>query len=125
MRYLDLNIVAAEHLLGSWDVLERPGGHVSDTSVFATCTKVIFQQNGSVVVTDGGTKTGRWELFKETEIIYNPQLNFTFTEEEGVLNAIITRYREDDEEDYLSRKVTFYFTSGMELVLEQKANIPA
>ncbi|MBK0404034.1 hypothetical protein I5M27_13650 [Adhaeribacter sp. BT258] len=124
MRYLDLNIIATEHLLGSWDVLERPGGQVSDTSVFATCSKVVFQNKGSVIVTDGTAKTGHWELFKETEIIYNPQLNFTFSEEEGVLNAIITRYREDDEEDYFSRKVTFYFTSGMELVLEQKAENP-
>ena len=124
MRYLDLNIISAEHLLGSWDVLERPSGRVSDTSEFATCEQVVFQDNGSVVVKNSAVKTGSWELFKETEIIYNPQLNFTFTAEEGIINAIITRFREDEEEDYLSRKVTLYFNTGMELVLEQKAGLP-
>ena len=124
MRYLDLNILAAEHLLGSWDVLERPNGVASDTSVFAACRQVVFQDNGSVVVVGEAIKTGRWEIFKETEIIYNPQLHFNLGPEEADLNAIITRYREDNEDGTFSRKVTLYFTSGLELVLEQKSDHP-
>ena len=120
MRYLDLNIVTVSHLFGSWEVLERPGGTVSDTSVFASCTRITFKESGDVEVEGGRTETGKWEMFKETEIIYNPQLIFNFRPEEETINAIITRYREDDEENHHSLKVTLYFTSGLELVLERK-----
>ena len=78
-----------------------------------------------MMVEGSKNESGKWEMFKETEIIYNPQLNFTFSSEEETLNAIITRYREDDEPDYLSLKMTLYFTSGLELVLERKTNLPA
>jgi len=125
VRYLDLNILTAQNLFGSWEVLERPGGQATDTSVFATCTRVVFQVSGDLEVQNGGQLSGKWDFFKETEIIYNPQLNLTFNTSEEVLNAIITRYREDDEENYLSRKVTLYFNSGLELVLEQKVENPA
>lgn len=124
MRYLDLNILTAQHLFGSWNVLERPGS-ATDASVFATCTQVVFEVSGDLEVQNGSSQRGKWEIFKETEIIYNPQLNFTFKGQEEVLNAIITRYREDDEEGYVSRKVTLYFNSGLELVLEQKITNPA
>ena len=106
-------------------MLDRPGGTLSDTSVFATCTRVDFLASGDLQVENGGLETGKWEIFKETEIIYNPQLNFTFSPDTETLNAIITRFREDDEADHISRKVTLYFTSGLELVLEQKAQNPA
>lgn len=124
MRYLDLNILTVSHLFGSWEVLERPTGAGTDSSVFAACSRVIFKESGEVWVEGGRSETGRWEMFKEDEIIYNPQLNFTFSTEDETLNAIITRYREDDEPTYLSLKMTLYFTSGLELVLERKTDLP-
>lgn len=125
MRYLDLNILTVSHLFGSWEVLERPGGTGTDNSVFASCSQVTFNESGDVMI--GGSKnvSGKWQMFKENEIIYNPQLNFTFSADEETLNAIITRYREDDEPTYLSLKMTLYFTSGLELVLERKTDLPA
>ena len=125
MRYLDLNILTVNHLYGSWEVLERPGGTGMDESLFISCSKVTFKESGDVMVEGGKPETGKWEMFKEDEIIYNPQLNFTFSTEEETLNAIITRYREDDEPTYLSLKMTLYFNSGLELVLERKTDLPA
>ena len=125
MRYLDLNILTVSHLYGSWEVLERPVGSEADDSVFASCGRVIFKESGDVMVEGNKNESGKWEMFKENEIIYNPQLNFTFSAEEETLNAIITRYREDDEPTYLSLKMTLYFTSGLELVLERKTDLPA
>jgi len=125
VRYLDLNILTVSHLFGSWEILERPVGAGTDSSVFATCSKIVFKESGDVQVEGNKNETGKWEMFKETEIIYNPQLNFTFSSEEETLNAIITRYREDDEPTYLSLKMTLYFTSGLELVLERKTDLPA
>ena len=78
-------------------MLDRPGGTASDTSVFASCNQVEFLASGDIHVDNGSRETGKWEIFKETEIIYNPQLNFTFSPESETLNAIITRFREDDE----------------------------
>jgi hypothetical protein len=125
VRYLDLNILTVNHLFGSWEVNERPSGTDADTSVFASCRKVTFKESGDILVEGESNETGKWEMFKETEIIYNPQLNFTFKPEEEVLNAIITRYREDEETGNLSLKVTLYFNSGLELVLERKTELPA
>lgn len=125
MRYLDLNSLTVSHLFGGWQVLERPGGSVADDSVFASCSHLTFKESGDLVVEGSHNETGKWEMFKETEIIYNPQLNFHFKPDEPTLNAIITRYREDDEENQLSLKVTLYFTSGLELVLERKVPNPS
>ena len=126
MRYLDLNILTVQHLIGSWTVLEKPGGTAMDTSFFATCSELVIEQSGIFQATNGGTHSGRWEMFKEEEIIYNPQLNFTTGADSEVLNAIITRYREDQENDAQGNeietiKLTIYFNSGLELVLGRNA----
>ena len=89
MRYLDLNILTVNHLFGSWEVLERPGGTDMDESLFISCSKVTFKESGDVIVEGGNSKTGKWEMFKEDEIIYNPQLNFIFSSEDETLNAVI------------------------------------
>ena len=125
MRYLDLNILTVSHLFGSWEVLERPVGSDSDDSVFAACSRITFKESGDLIIEGDKNETGKWDMFKETEIIYNPQLNFIFKPEDEILNAIITRYREDDEPTHLSLKMTLYFTSGLELVLERKTDLPA
>ncbi len=127
MRYLDLNILTVQHLIGSWAVLEKPGGAAADTSIFAACSQLDFAMGGTFQVTNGGTQTGRWEMFKEEEIIYNPQLNFTIGTDEEVLNAIITRFREDQEDDGKgtiteTQTMTIYFNSGLELVLGRSVN---
>jgi hypothetical protein len=125
VRYLDLNIVTAEHLSGTWEVLERLGGQASEVSPLSACNRISFLGKGKLQVENSKMETGTWEFFKETEIIYNPQLNFGFKNQPEVINAIITRFREDEEEEELSLKVTLYFTSGLELVLEQKKAKPA
>ena len=96
----------------------------TDDSVFASCSGVTFNESGDLMVEGNKNVSGKWEMFKEDEIIYNPQLNFNFNPEEETLNAIITRYREDDEPTYLSLKMTLYFNSGLELVLERKTDLP-
>ena len=114
MKYLDLNSLMPSQLFGTWKTLERFTGQSAD-SFFQSTATLDLNQDGTFVSRNGSTAQGRWEMFRENEIIYNPQLNF-FNDTPEPLNAIITRFREDEEEEGTTQKMTLYFSSGLEIV---------
>lgn len=118
MKYLDLNTLPARLLHGTWKTMELfPGSNPGDSFFLYTST-LILQPNGTFNSLNGREVTGKWEMFRETEIIYNPQLNF-FTDQPEPQNAIITRFREDSKNETTIYQMTIYFDSGLELVLER------
>lgn len=115
MKYLDLNSLTASQLIGNWKTLERFTGNTEANSFFLNTNSLELRLDGTFVSLNGREVEGRWEMFRENEIIYNPQLNFMVGEEEP-LNAIITRFREDEEAEGTTQKLTLYFSSGLEIV---------
>lgn len=117
MIYLDLNAITAEDLLGKWVVSERFEGHSQAEEIFARSTDLILMANDKLKTINDETISGKWHLFRETEIIYNPQLRFSFNKTDQDFKAMITRLSEAEADDEITRTLTLYFTSGLELVL--------
>ncbi len=118
MSYIKLDEVTEDHLVGAWKVKHR---HTSSTNVdqlFARCNLVKFLDNRgfSTITQDGKRKKGKWEIIREKEMIYNPQVKFYLGKKVAV-NSIITNLQSEEDDHY---KLILYFDSGIELVLEKE-----
>ena len=116
MGYIDLNIITKEHLLGTWQV-ETRFDNKQTASIFSRNYFLIFEP-GAYVSRNGEEIKGKWELVREQEVIYNPQVSF-YRDAEQIGNAIITRLLNVVEEDKAVQRLTLYFTNGLELILKK------
>ncbi|MDB5253590.1 MAG: hypothetical protein JWP27_2759 [Flaviaesturariibacter sp.] len=117
MHYIDLNAITEEHIRGHWQVNSRVVNSDSKNSLFAD-VRIIEIQPDHYRSVNGKERTGKWQVMREEEIIYNPQLKF-FIDGDEVGNAIITRLRYEQEEGGEVYKLTLYFHTGLELVLHR------
>ena len=117
MSYIKLDEVTAEHLVGVWKVKQRHTNSTNVGEIFARCATVKFLETGSfsTVAQDGKLKKGKWEIIREKEMIYNPQVKFNLARKNFV-NSIITNMMAEEENP---SKLILYFDSGIELVLEK------
>ena len=117
MSYIKLDEVSENHLLGVWKVKHRLTNNTNSSQLFARCDCVKFTEKKgfSTITQDGKLKKGTWQIIRESEMIYNPQVKFQLAKKVQV-NSIITNLMAVDEDHY---KLILYFDSGLELVLEK------
>ncbi|RYZ20634.1 MAG: hypothetical protein EOO16_16025 [Chitinophagaceae bacterium] len=120
MHYIDLNAITEEHVRGNWEVASRVVNPESQQSLFAD-VRIIEIQPDHYRSVNGKERKGMWQVVREEEIIYNPQLKF-FIDGVEVGNAIITRLRFDQAENGNVYKLTLYFHTGLELMLQKQAD---
>ncbi|RYY90817.1 MAG: hypothetical protein EOO15_00980 [Chitinophagaceae bacterium] len=116
MHYIDLNLITEEHICGTWEVFSKTLNG-SMANVFADIRRIDIQP-GHYRSVNGRERTGEWSVFREKDIIYNPQLKF-FVEGEQVGNAIVTRLMLERAMVGEVHKLTLYFNTGLELVLHK------
>jgi len=118
MSYIKLDDVTEEHLIGAWVVKNRQANSSNVGQLFARCNCLKFQKNNSFATTtqDGKRNKGNWQIVREREVIYNPQVRFNIGKNQ-LINSIITNLMEEDETHL---KLILYFDSGVELVLEKE-----
>lgn len=114
---IDLNKITPSHLIGKWSVFSRSSSKPLANDHFSKI-EVLSLSNDSFSCKNGTSITGKLTLARETKIIYNPQLKF-FNNSQLIGNAIITRLTEDRIEGKEIHKLTLYFTTGLELVLQK------
>jgi len=119
MHYIDLNAITEEHLRGNWTVQNRVVNSASANNLFSDVRLIEIQPDCYRSV-NGRERRGNWQVLRENEIIYNPQLRF-FIEGEEVGNAIITRLRYDQNVSGDIYQLTLYFHTGLELTLHRAA----
>jgi hypothetical protein len=119
MHYIDLKEIGKEHIYGTWDVLSRHINAASQTNVFSDVRIIEMESEGYRSI-NGKERAGNWDVIRENEVIYNPQLKF-FIEGVQVGKAIITRLvakKLFNDEVY---NLTLYFNSGLELILQKRS----
>ena len=121
MTYIKLDDVSENHLLGVWKVKHRLTNNTNAAQLFARCDCVKFSDKKvfTTITQDGKRKKGTWNIIRETEMIYNPQIKFSLPKKE-LINSIITNLMTIDENQ---SKLILYFDSGLELVLEKDHEI--
>ena len=119
MHYIDLSAITEEHIRGNWEVQSRVVNSASEDNLFSD-VRIIEIQPGHYRSVNGRERTGQWKVLREEEIIYNPQLKF-FIEGKEVGNCIITRLRFEQAENGDVYKLTLYFHTGLELLLQRQA----
>lgn len=115
MHYIDLSAITEEHVRGNWEVQSRLVNSDSQDNFFADVRLIEIQPDYYRSV-NGKERKGEWQVLRDEEIIYNPQLKF-FINGEEVGNSIITRLRYEQEGNGDVYKLTLYFSTGLELVL--------
>ena len=120
MAYLQLESISHKHVVGTWDVQECFNVPVSGGALTGI-TSLHFDESGEFTADGHNPVSGSWELFRENEIIYNPQLRF-LKDDAVIASAIITRLSELREDNIYIATMTIYFTNGMEFII-QKAEI--
>ena len=118
MTYIKLDDVTEAHLLGTWRVKSRAFNTSSASHSFIAYQCFRFLKNNAFTAQNGKKARGHWEMIREQEMIYNPQVKFRVGKE-VVANCIITNLMTTDE---THTKLILYFDSGFELVLEKIAD---
>ena len=119
MYYIDLRKVTEDHVKGKWIVRDRIQSAGKEKNVFDD-VRLIELKDGNYKSVNGKELSGDWQVIKEDEVIYHPQLRF-FIDGNEVGNAIITRLRADTEKQGETLNLTLYFTNGLELLLQKSA----
>ncbi len=122
IKYIDLNHISAQHVLGKWEVTDRMVNSDSNENIFSDI-RLIELEETSYTSINGKKLFGEWNVKREDKIIYNPQLRF-FINGEPVAKAIITRLMQETSESGELFKLTLYFNTGLELVLHKKTEQP-
>jgi hypothetical protein len=116
MSYIQLDDVSENHLFGVWKVKHRLTNSENAGQVFARCDCVKFTNKAfTIFAQDGKRNKGTWQIKREKEMIYNPQVKFSLAKKVRV-NSIITNLMTEDDDHF---KLILYFDSGLELVLEK------
>lgn len=118
IKYVNLDAITPEHMLGKWEVIDRVVNEASRENIFSDI-KIMEIHEGSYTSVNGKQRTGEWQVKRNTSIIYNPQLQF-FINEAEVGKAIITRLRNEIEAESNIVKLTLYFNTGLELIMCKK-----
>ncbi len=117
MKNIDLNEIDKDHVKGHWEVHSRSSNKM-EHDYFSDINKLDLEKNHFRSV-NGKVIEGKWEVVREKEIIFNPQIKFYLGNNE-VGNAIITRLFEEIRSDGKKlQKLTLYFTTGLELILKK------
>ncbi|HSI90143.1 MAG TPA: hypothetical protein VK927_03455 [Adhaeribacter sp.] len=115
MSYFKLDEVTEEHLEGFWRVKSRQMSLNSVGNIFADFKCIRFQKK-SFTARNGKRRKGTWEIIREQEVIYNPQVKFHIGKT-VIINSIITNLMEVSS---TGLKLILYFDTGLELVLEKE-----
>ncbi|MCW3075982.1 MAG: hypothetical protein JWO32_591 [Bacteroidetes bacterium] len=116
MNYIDLNHITQAHVEGIWTV-EAMNGPGLAHSTFSAIHRIAIQKN-AFTAQNGKEISGQFIFCRENEIVYNPQLKF-YQHNKEVGNAIITRLYSDIENNKTCYKLTLYFSTGLELILQK------
>ncbi len=119
MTYIDLNTVNEDHLKGVWEVKNRFINNNNADNPFVDI-RVLEIDTGDYRSVNGKERRGKWQMVREHQIIYNPQIKF-YIEQQPVGNAIITRLQSETDINGNTFKLTLYFSNGLELVLQKTA----
>lgn len=121
MEHIDLNHITEEHLLGEWEVKERINSNPTSENPFSCC-RIIHIEKQNYKTINGKVRNGKFMIFREKELIYNPQVKFS-EQKSSESNAIITRLFIDKIDDKTKYNLTIYFTTGLELILQKTEKI--
>ncbi len=117
MKNYDLNEINGDHVKGHWQVHKRVFNK-PDHDYFTDINKLDLEKSSFRSI-NGKVIEGQWEVFREKELIFNPQIKFYHNKIE-IGNAIITRLYEEQTEGQKSQKLTLYFLTGLELILKKE-----
>ena len=117
MSYISLDDVTEDYLLGKWKVKSHMVSNTNSEHRFLTCNCLEFQKGKGFTAKNGHKRNkGNWEIVREKEVIYNPQVKFHIGKTITV-NSIITNLETMNEKHL---KLILYFDSGLELILEKE-----
>src|SRR6478735_8515612 len=109
MSYIQLDEINEKNLLGAWIIKKRLVNSNNIDNIFAASSCLKFNKKSFIITTQDGTKNkGNWEIIREQEVIYSPQVKFHLTKQENA-NSIITNLMTDDDVNY---KLILYFDNG-------------
>lgn len=117
MKNVDLKDIDQEIITGHWKVYRRVKNndtkdYFSDINILDLGKNVFRSVNGKIT-------EGQWKVFRENEIVFNPQIKFLQNDNE-LANAIITRLFEEEFAGQKLQKLTLYFITGLELILQKE-----
>jgi hypothetical protein len=115
MTEVNLTQITEGNLLAHWRIVSRyPSQGIN--AVFKESTSVNLSQ-GEYCSGDGLEAKGQWMLIKDDTIIFHPQIKF-FRDKKVVGHAIITRLYSFPRKDTRQHRLTLYFSTGQEVLLE-------
>jgi hypothetical protein len=116
---IDLQTLSEDRLVGTWRVSQRFGK--PEHAEFLEGDELEFGSDRVFRTPEGCI--GSWRTFKETELIYQPQVSIE-VDGQPLAVAVITRlYLTKNGRGAVTHKLTLYFKSGLELML-QKTDVP-
>src|SRR6476620_3288293 len=106
MSYISLDDVTEDYLLGKWQVKSHMVSNTYSEHRFLIYNAIEFQKDQSFLATNGHKRNkGIWEMVREKEVIYNPQVKFHIGKK-ILVNSIITNLETIDEKHL---KLILYF----------------
>lgn len=113
MEYINLGEITEAHLHGTWKVESRSLNNKNESeNIFVSYNSIEFLENNDFIALNGKNIQGQWQIIREHEVIYNPQIKFYLNDKQAV-NSIITNLMADND----VFKLVLYFDSGLECVL--------
>ncbi|GAC1381395.1 MAG: hypothetical protein NVSMB45_06130 [Ginsengibacter sp.] len=119
-KNIDLKLITPDHLKGYWNVFDRTVNK-TQSDEFSSINVLDIQSNFFRSL-NGKITEGQYEIFRESEIIYNPQIKF-YSNNSEIGNAIITRLFIEEQSNKFIHKLTLYFSSGLELILKKEEKL--
>lgn len=119
-KNIDLKLITPDHLKGYWNVFDRTINKTKSDQF--SSISVLHIQNNFFRSLNGKITEGEYEIFRESEIIYNPQIKF-YSNNSEIGNAIITRLFIEEQNNKFIHKLTLYFSSGLELILKKEEKL--
>ena len=119
-KNIDLKLITPDHLKGYWNVFDRTVNKTKSDE-FSSINVLDIQSNFFRSL-NGKITEGQYEIFRESEIIYNPQIKF-YSNNSEIGNAIVTRLFIEEQNNKFIHKLTLYFSSGLELILKKEEKL--
>ena len=119
-KNIDLKLITPDHLKGYWNVFDRTINKTKSDQF--SSISVLHIQSNFFRSLNGKITEGEYAIFRESEIIYNPQIKF-YSNNSEIGNAIITRLFIEEQNNKFIHKLTLYFSSGLELILKKEEKL--
>ncbi|RYD73884.1 MAG: hypothetical protein EOP53_19290 [Sphingobacteriales bacterium] len=121
MLFLQFSDITHNHIATKWKVCSVLLSPRAVAFPFEGITEISFLPDNNCILSGNKTVTGKWRLEYHKEIIPNPVIYFSLTNQPQEERSMITRYSytPDKYGEDKNDEMILYFSNGCELVLEK------